>query len=205
MSTEKYGFVYIWYDRKHKRYYIGCHWGSIDDGYVCSSSWMMKAYKKRPNDFKRRILISNILTKKDMYLEEGRWLSFIVKSEIKPINDNPRYYNLKITIDNLWHQYDDKVKTIGEKISKAKMGKSTGPRSDETKRKISEATKGKKRSEEYLIKLSERMKGKTSPNKGKKMSDEQKEHLRQINLGKRLSAEHKQKISTGLKNSERYK
>ena len=205
MSTEKYGFVYIWYDRKHKRYYIGCHWGSIDDGYVCSSSWMMKAYKKRPNDFKRRILISNILTKKDMYLEEGRWLSFIDKSEIKPINDNPRYYNLKITIDNLWHQYDDKVKTIGEKISKAKMGKSTGPRSDETKRKISEATKGKKRSEEYLIKLSERMKGKTSPNKGKKMSDEQKEHLRQINLGKRLSAEHKQKISTGLKNSERYK
>ena len=205
MSTEKYGFVYIWYDRKHKRYYIGCHWGSIDDGYVCSSSWMMKAYKKRPNDIKRRILISNILTKKDMYLEEGRWLSFIDKSEIKPINDNPRYYNLKITIDNLWHQYDDKVKTIGEKISKAKMGKSTGPRSDETKRKISEATKGKKRSEEYLIKLSERMKGKTSPNKGKKMSDEQKEHLRQINLGKRLSAEHKQKISTGLKNSERYK
>lgn len=205
MSTEKYGFVYIWYDRKHKRYYIGCHWGSIDDGYVCSSSWMMKAYKKRPNDFKRRILISNILTKKDMYLEEGRWLSFIDKSEIKPMNDNPRYYNLKITIDNLWHQYDDKVKTIGEKISKAKMGKSTGPRSDETKRKISEATKGKKRSEEYLIKLSERMKGKTSPNKGKKMSDEQKEHLRQINLGKRLSAEHKQKISTGLKNSERYK
>ena len=35
----KYGFVYIWYDRKHHRYYIGCHWGTIDDGYICSSNW----------------------------------------------------------------------------------------------------------------------------------------------------------------------
>ena len=39
---EKYGFVYIWYDRKHKRYYIGCRWGTENDGYICSSSWMKK-------------------------------------------------------------------------------------------------------------------------------------------------------------------
>lgn len=43
--TEKYGFVYIWRDKKHNRYYIGCHWGTTDDGYICSSPWMKQAYK----------------------------------------------------------------------------------------------------------------------------------------------------------------
>lgn len=32
MHEEKYGFVYIWRDRKYNRYYIGCHWGREDDG-----------------------------------------------------------------------------------------------------------------------------------------------------------------------------
>ena len=52
----KYGFVYIWRDRKHARYYIGSHWGTEDDGYVCSSFWMKQAYKLRSEDFRRRIL-----------------------------------------------------------------------------------------------------------------------------------------------------
>ena len=28
---EKHGFVYIWFDRKHRRFYIGSHWGTEDD------------------------------------------------------------------------------------------------------------------------------------------------------------------------------
>jgi hypothetical protein len=195
MSKEKYGFVYIWYDRKHKRYYIGCHWGHENDGYICSSSWMMKAYKRRPQDFKRRILKSNLQSKIDMFLEEGRYLKMIKKEEIKPLNETPKYYNLKINTDNHWHQYDEKVKTIGEKISAAKKGKSTGPCSEETKRKISESNRGKVRTSEHLENMSKAQKGRVSPNKGKKMSEEQKEHLRQVNLGKKLSEEHRRKIS----------
>jgi hypothetical protein len=53
----KYGFVYLWFDRKHKRYYVGAHWGKEDDGYICSSNWMRDAYKKRSQDFLREILI----------------------------------------------------------------------------------------------------------------------------------------------------
>ncbi len=30
---QKYGFIYLWRDRKHNRYYLGSHWGSEDDGY----------------------------------------------------------------------------------------------------------------------------------------------------------------------------
>lgn len=30
-KKEKYGFVYIWFDKKHKRFYIGCRWGTEND------------------------------------------------------------------------------------------------------------------------------------------------------------------------------
>ena len=69
---EKYGFIYIWRDRKHKRYYIGSHWGTEDDGYICSSPWMSQAYKHRPNDFKRRILQRVCSNRKDL-LELELW------------------------------------------------------------------------------------------------------------------------------------
>ena len=137
----KYGFVYIWYDRKHKRYYIGCHWGSVDDGYVCSSSWMKKAYKNRIHDFKRKILKTDIQYRPDMYIEEQRWLDMIKKEEIKPLNDKPRYYNLNTHVGNLWHQYDEHIKTVGQKISEAKKGVKTGPMTEERRRNISEAKK----------------------------------------------------------------
>ena len=55
MQQEKYGFVYIWRDRKHNRYYVGSHWGHTGDGYICSSSWMKQAYKRRPDDPNERL------------------------------------------------------------------------------------------------------------------------------------------------------
>ena len=80
MSTEKYGFVYLWFDRKHNRYYVGCHWGAENDGYICSSRWMNKSYKRRPQDFKRRILINHIEKRSDMYIHEQRFLDMIKKT-----------------------------------------------------------------------------------------------------------------------------
>ena len=175
--SNKYGFVYIWYDRKHKRYYIGCHWGDINDGYICSSSWMKKAYKNRPSDFKRRILKSGIDHRPNMYIEEQKWLNMIGLEEIKPINDNPRYYNLNTSVGNLWHQYDDMVKTIGDKISASKKGKKTGPMSEERKANISAAKKAK----------------------NKTLTLEHREKLRQSKLGKKLSPEHREKVIQTLK------
>ena len=85
---QKYGFVYIWYDRKHKRYYIGCHWGTEDDGYICSSSWMKRAYKIRPQDFKRKILARVYTKRKHLLEEEYKWLSKIKNEEL-----GKKYYN----------------------------------------------------------------------------------------------------------------
>jgi hypothetical protein len=43
--------VYLWFDRKHKRFYLGCHWGSPDDGHICSSKPMLCAYAKTTEGF----------------------------------------------------------------------------------------------------------------------------------------------------------
>jgi hypothetical protein len=177
MSKEKYGFVYLWYDKKHKRYYVGCRWGSVDDGYVCSSSWMKQAYGHRPYDFKRRILKSNIPTRQETYIEEQRWLSMMKPEEIKPLNETPRYYNLCITNNKVWHSYDENIKTIGQKISAAKKGRKYGPMDEKRKKKISEAKKAK----------------------GRKFSEEHKEKLRQAKLGRKLSPEHREKVIQTLK------
>src|SRR5271166_4017683 len=96
---EKCGFVYMWYDSakskqngpdKIKRFYIGCHWGREDDGYICSSNWMRDAYRRRSQDFKRRIIKTNISSKELLLEQEHKWLSLIKKEEL-----GKKYYNLR--------------------------------------------------------------------------------------------------------------
>ena len=70
---------------------------------------------------------------------------------------------------------------------------------EETRRKISIASKGKKISEEQKKKLSEKMKGRTSPMKGKPMSDEAKKKIGEANKGKTLSEETRKKLSESHK------
>ena len=108
------GFVYIWHDKKHNKFYIGSHWGPEDDGYICSSSWMKQAYKKRPGDFKRRILKVVTSTRKDLLLKEEVWLDKIKREEL-----GKRYYNLCKGKTGHWFTDADKSLTISEKISKA--------------------------------------------------------------------------------------
>lgn len=137
---EKTGFIYIWYDRKHKKYYVGSHLGTEDDGYICSSRWMRQSYKRRPKDFKRRIIQRN-LSKEVLKEEEHKWLKQIKNEEL-----GKKYYNLTIALNgNGWER-----------------GKS---RSEETKKKISETlkgnipwNKGKTYDEEYKQKVSKGMK-----------------------------------------------
>lgn len=161
---EKYGFVYIWYDCKHKRYYVGCHWGTEEDGYICSSTNMNHAYKRRPNDFKRRIL-SRVSDRSKLLEEEYKWLSQIKQEELRV-----RYYNLHNHHFNHW-SHDNNLKiSIGQKISLSQRSNPNFGKwnkgnvvSEETKRKISQSTsiamkehyKKNPRSEETRKKISE--------------------------------------------------
>lgn len=76
-----------------------------------------------------------------------------------------------------------------------------GKRSEETKRKISEAHKGKKMSEEHRRKLSEVRKGKPTGSKGKhwKLSEETKRKISEANKGKKRSEEWKRKQTEAKK------
>ena len=95
-----FGYVYLWYDRKRKIFCLGSHHGSLDDGYITSTGWMMRAYKVRPNDFKRRVLVYNTENdKKRTRVLEQVWLD-LIKFEELSIYENEqkgtvRYYNIK--------------------------------------------------------------------------------------------------------------
>lgn len=112
---EKSGFVYIWFDRKHKRYYVGSHWGTEDDGYICSSQWMKRAQSRRPEDFKRRIIKRGFSDKKSLLAEESRYLKMMKIEELRT-----RYYNLRNFDTNHWSALEpDYVKSISEKLSQS--------------------------------------------------------------------------------------
>lgn len=190
---EKYGFVYIWFDRKYKRYYIGCRWGNETDGYICSSPWMKNSYKRRPKDFKRRILSKVYTTKQDLLHEEYRWISKIKDDEL-----GKRYYNLHNHHFGHWSTDENKRLTVGQKISaspnrNANISKANKGRviSEETRKKISE-TVSKTMTPEHRALLSEKV-------KGFKHTDEAKQKIAEAGKGRQYSEETKKKIGAAQK------
>ncbi len=110
---EKYGFIYVWYDKKRKMFYLGSHWGTVEDGYICSSNRMRDAYRRRPNDFKRRIIRKNIV-RDELLNEEHKWLQLIPENEL-----GKRYYNLRQHKWGHWSTDNDKLMSVTEKLSSA--------------------------------------------------------------------------------------
>jgi hypothetical protein len=207
---DKYGFVYIWFDKYRRKFYIGCHWGFEDDGYICSSRTMRKAYRRRKDDFKRRVIQRVYTNRQDLLEEEHKWLSLILDDQL-----GRKYYNLSKKHFGHWSTNPDirdvtiskmAKKVISEehrrKISEA--GKKRKP-SEETKRKTSEALKGRKQTEEHKRKARDSRsytKGNVSPFKGKNHSEESKKKLSESKKGstspmkgKQHSEESKKKMS----------
>lgn len=89
-----YGFVYLWFDTKRKRFIIGSHHGAIDDGYTTSSGgiYVKRIFNVRPETMKRRIIQYNTVSddyKVTQQLEQY-WLN------LRPnIINNVKYYNCK--------------------------------------------------------------------------------------------------------------
>lgn len=158
----KYGFIYLWFDKKHRRYYIGRHWGSIDDGYICSSRMMRQSYNRRPQDFKRRIVSYVYSCKEDLILEEQRWLNMIKCEEL-----GRRYYNKTLRSDSPSHRFCNHSDEIKKKISESMKGKKPSElnkvnrllaclgrkQSDEEKEKRAQKLRGLKRSEEFKLRM----------------------------------------------------
>lgn len=168
---EKYGFVYVWMDKKKGRFYVGSHWGHEKDGYVCSSRWMRNTYKRRPEDFKRRIVFRTSI-REDLLPEEGRWLQMIKWEEL-----GVRYYNLNATtLPGHWSSDERSRMTVGQKIAAA-PGRAE---------KIAAAQRGRTVPEERKKRISESVK--------KTMTPEHRALLAEKSSGWKHSAEAKAKI-----------
>lgn len=172
MATEKYGFVYIWRDRKHKRFYLGCHWGTETDGYVCSNTHMRNAHTRRPADFKRRVIQRVYTSRADLLEAEHKWLQLIADDEL-----SSKYYNHCKHRFGHWATEEELREAIAEKVASKNRGRKASP---ETRAKQSAALKGK--------------------NTGKIRSAESRAKMSAARKGSTLSDEHKAKISASLLN-----
>lgn len=93
IMIKHFGFVYLWFDIKRKKFCIGSHYGQINDGYISSTGHMKQAYKKRPKTFKRKILWYLTEPNKKILLEKEQvFLNMIKDSEL-----GIKYYNYKKT------------------------------------------------------------------------------------------------------------
>lgn len=187
MQDEKTGFIYIWYDKKRKMYYLGCHIGKEDDGYICSSKWMRDAYRYRKQDFKRRILSKKIPLEKILE-EEFKWLSMISDNEL-----GKKYYNLNKHHHGHWIYDTNKQLTIKQKLSEASKKLHQNPlyrqKFLEGRKNIPQQTK-------------EQIEKRAKANTGKKRTEETKRKIKEALTGKvygPLSEDHKKKVSDSLK------
>lgn len=138
MNTKnKQHFVYIWFDIKRKMFYIGSHFGKMNDSYLSSSKWLSGEIRYRPLDFKRRII------KFCESKEEALQIEYNLLSKIKEKEFGQKYYNIKSGRSKgctPWNKGKQNIYSEEslQKMSDAKKGK---PKSSIHRQKISQTLK----------------------------------------------------------------
>jgi len=113
MATE--AFVYCWTDNLTGKLYVGSHRGTDDDGYICSSKYMMNEYKLRPNDFTRQIIAHGST-------EDIRELEHQILVATKAANSD-EFYNISHGGGRLYRKGVTMSEEHKQKISAANKGK----------------------------------------------------------------------------------
>ena len=138
------------------------------------------------------------------YGEENFEFSILLECEESQLNTYEEYYIFELMTYNPKVGYN---KTYGgnsgrpteeyrKKLSEANKGRIL---SDGWRKKISEANKGKHLSKEHKRKISEANKGENNPNYGKPLSEEHKKKLSEAHKGKQHTEETKKKMSESRK------
>ena len=90
---EYYGYVYIWFDTKYKKFIIGSHHGKVEDKYKTSTGGIhvRNIFKYRPQTMRFRVLQYNKESDNFLFTQqlEQKWLN--MRRDIK---NNSRYYNM---------------------------------------------------------------------------------------------------------------
>lgn len=167
-------FVYCWTNKATNKLYVGSHKGSIDDGYICSSKYMLEEYNKRPDDFSRQIIA------------EGN-LSDIRKLETKILQATNASVN-----EDFYNMHNNN----GAYILKF--------HTEETKKKISQSEKGKKVSEESKNKMRFKKIGEKNNRFGTKHTDETKRKMSFAAKGRIFSENHRNNLSLAKQNRNWY-
>lgn len=206
MIKEKHGFVYIWRDKKYKKYYIGSHWGYETDSYICGSTNMRNNYYRRRKDFKRRIIKRIYTNRKDLLIEEQRFIDMIPISAF-----GTKYYNLSSNVlKSVWWMNETTKNIVAKRISQShktmeqRTGKKWGhwkkgttfKHTPEAIKKITEASKNM--TQETKDKISKSSLGRKHTEESKQKMSEIQYRLK-VNLGRKHREETRKKISNGNK------
>lgn len=166
------GFVYCWTDIKNNMLYVGSHKGDIEDGYICSSKYMLEEYKKRPEDFSRQIIAEG-------EIENIRKLETkILQSVNASVNED--FYN-KHENDGFFFDGWKKGEMSSEHRSKLSLAKKGKKLSESHKKTIADnnGRLGKTNSEDHKKALIEsRIGSKHTENSKRKMSESRKKNPR---------------------------
>jgi group I intron endonuclease len=175
---EKVGIVYRWINIENQKWYIGSHFGTLDDGYISSGKIFLAAYKKNQNKMMRQILFIGPEFRK----AEEFYLLFLDAARDK------QSYNMKNTVFGGGVPLENLSIKTRQKISEALKRRVRKPLTPEQRQKISKTLTGRKLSEELKQKYSKIQKGDKNSFYGKKHTKESKEKMRQASLGKRYNS-----------------
>ena len=185
-------FLYLWYDAPNKKYYLGKHKGSPDDGYTHSSTvWESFTKNNIPKGVRRRILAYG--TDEEMCILEHKllvnrrkrcWDRYYNRSLGNPSyvdisGENHHFYGVSKEDHPLYgRRLSEETK---KKLSIAHTGKKV---TEETKKKLRIVRQKQLNDEEYLkkwkaamVKREESYRGENNPFYGRRHSEEIKKKI----------------------------
>lgn len=207
---DKFGYIYKTTNLINNKIYIGQHKKPyFDEKYKGSGKAVKGAFKKYGRENFNVVVLEWCYSLEDLNTAEETYVEYYKKLY------KDQCYNIAAGGDGCSCKYmsDEERKIRSSKISAAVKGKKRPwligkRRSEETKRKLSDAMKGKVASEDTKRKMSESRKGEKNPNYGKQHSEETKRKISESHKGKtpwnkgvKSSEESKRKLSEFRKKS----
>jgi group I intron endonuclease len=179
-KTEKYGIIYMCKNKINNKLYIGQ-----------TKNELIKRRKQHEKNAKYGITTKFYLALLKYGFDNFEWGIIANCENIEKSNEMEEYF---ISL------YKSSEKPYGYNT---KLGGSNFKMSEETKLKISNANKGKKRSEEFKQKMGESRKGENHFRYGKQLTEEHKQKIREKRIGFKHDDDFKLKkiiAMTGVKN-----